>query len=68
MTQQEDKGVTTYVVFAVAAPFRDVAASNGVVPLICPLIASPTTETQLQALRAVANLCFDHGKQVGTCM
>lgn len=63
--EREDTAGMICDMFVAAAPFRDVAASSGVVPLICPLIASPSVETQLQALRAVANLCFDHGKQVG---
>ena len=53
----------TVAVSAALDSFRDVAASCEVIPEICPLLASPVLETQLQALRATGNLCFDHGRQ-----
>ena len=37
--------------------------SCGVVPALCPLLASDDKTTQLHTLRAVGNLCFDHGIQ-----
>ena len=41
--------------------FRDVAVSCGVVPALYPLLTSDDKTAQLQSLRAIGNLCFNHG-------
>jgi hypothetical protein len=40
--------------------FRDVAVSCGVVPALYPLLTSDDKTAQLQSLRAIGNLCFNH--------
>ena len=43
--------------------FRDVAVLHGVIPALVPLLdPSSPSGTRLQALRAIGNLCFDHGQ------
>ena len=46
----------------IAEVFRGVAESCGVVSRLCPLLASEDSSVHLHTLRAIGNLCFDHGK------
>lgn len=52
--------------FAGVDAFRDVAVSCGVVPALCPLLSSDDTATQLHTLRAIGNLCYDHGMHISS--
>ena len=53
-----------YVYVVVVDAFRDVAVSCGVVPALLPLLTSDDRDAQLQSLRAIGNLCFNHGTKV----
>lgn len=44
------------------APFRDIAKEHGVLTSIVPLLNSGVVDVRLQAMRAIGNLCIDHGK------
>ena len=58
--------VTTWT--GTADGFRDVAVACAVVPGLCPLLASGDKTVQLHTLRAIGNLCFDHGTQSELCL
>ena len=58
--------VTTWT--GTADGFRDVAVACAVVPGLCPLLASDDKTVQLHTLRAIGNLCFDHGTQSELCL
>ncbi len=49
-------------VFFSLAEFRSVAETCTVFPSIVPLLSSDQSDVRLQAMRAVGNLCIDHGE------
>ena len=49
-------------IFSTIASFRDIAKEYGVLTNIVPLLNSGLADVRLQAMRAVGNLCIDHGK------
>ena len=58
-----------YVFFFLPESFRDVATLHNIISQLVPLLV-PSSKTssssfsniQLQAMRAIANLCYDHGQ------
>lgn len=50
-----------YFVFFMAGKFKEIAASSDLASSLCPHLSSPDRLIQIQALRAVGNLCSDEG-------
>ena len=62
-----------YIYIFLPESFRDVATLHNIIPQLVPLLvpssnsqlqtsSSSFSNTQLQAMRAIANLCYDHGQ------